>query len=269
MPRLRVGVVSFLNAQPLWVALERDPDIELIPGNPAELSQMMAQGRLDLGVLPAVEALRLEECELVTELGVAAQGPVESVGIFTKLQSGDTVEANSLRVDQRSRTSVALARIILGALDVTPEITAGEVRPELFENYTESALLLIGDDCLRARAMWPDWRFLDLGQAWFEWTGLPFVFAVWTARPGVLTAALRRKLNDALNLGQLEISSLAKASRAATKQSEAYLTNYLTKVIRNRLDQRCMQGLVEFARRAVELEILPKSAMLKLPQGAA
>lgn len=267
MARLRVGVVSFLNAQPLWVALERDPDIELIPDTPARLSDLMEQGRLDLGVLPAVEALRLPDTELVLELGVSAEGPVDSVGIFTRLSSGDTVEANSLRMDQRSRTSVALARIILNVLDVQPEISLAEVRPELFANYSESALMLIGDDCLRARALWPDWRYLDLSQAWFEWTGLPFVFALWTARPGVLSAAVRRKLHDALNLGLLEVPRLVRAARESTRQSEDFLTNYLTRTIRHRLDGRCVEGLTEFARRAADLEILPKSAILKL--GAA
>jgi chorismate dehydratase len=262
MAKLRVGVVSFLNAQPLWVALKGDPDIELVPDTPARLSDMMAAGELDLGVLPTFEALRLPDVELVRELGVAADGPVESVGIFTKLDEGDTVSANSVRMDARSRTSVALARIILGALDVAPDARISEVRPELFNNYPESALLLIGDDCLRARAMWPDWRFLDLSQAWHEWTGLPFVFAIWTARAGVLTAALRRKLADALERGLMEVPRLVSISRQITGQSEEYLTRYLTQTIRHRLDQRCVEGLREFAKRCIEQGLLPRDTRM-------
>lgn len=262
MARLRVGVVSFLNAQPLWVALKDDPDIDLIPDTPARLSDMMAAGQLDLGVLPAFEALRLPDVELVRELGVAAEGQVESVGIFTRLDEGDTVSATSVRMDARSRTSIALAKIILAALDVQPDIHVSEVRPELFENYAESALLLIGDDCLRARAMWPKWRFLDLSQAWHELTGLPFVFAVWTARAGVLTAALRRKLADALDRGLFEVPRLVAAARRVTGQSEAYLSHYLTRTIRHRLDARCAEGLREFARRCVEHGLLPRDTRM-------
>jgi chorismate dehydratase len=204
----------------------------------------------------------LPDVELVRELGVAADGPVESVGIFTKLDEGDTVSANSVRMDARSRTSVALARIILGALDVAPDARISEVRPELFNNYPESALLLIGDDCLRARAMWPDWRFLDLSQAWHEWTGLPFVFAIWTARAGVLTAALRRKLADALERGLMEVPRLVSISRQITGQSEEYLTRYLTQTIRHRLDQRCVEGLREFAKRCIEQGLLPRDTRM-------
>lgn len=262
MARLRVGVVSFLNAQPLWVALEGDPDIGLIPDTPARLSDMMAAGELDLGVLPVFEALRLPDVELVRELGVAAEGPVESVGIFTKLDEGDTVAAQSVRMDARSRTSVALAKIILAALDVQPEIHVSEVRPELFDNYPESALLLIGDDCLRARATRPNWRFLDLSQAWHELTGLPFVFALWTARAGVLTAALRRKLADALDRGLLEVPRLVAASRRITGQSDAYLSRYLTQTIRHRLDGRCVEGLREFAKRCIEHGLLPRDTRM-------
>jgi chorismate dehydratase len=47
------------------------------------------------------------------------------------------------------------------------------------------AAVLIGDPALKATLVdgpANDWNVVDLGQAWFEWTSLPMVFAVWAAR---------------------------------------------------------------------------------------
>jgi chorismate dehydratase len=46
--------------------------------------------------------------------------------------------------------------------------------------------LAIGDEALKLRAAGIYPYFLDLGRAWHELTGLPFVFGVWAARRDVL-----------------------------------------------------------------------------------
>ncbi len=80
MKNLRVGVVSYLNAVPLWYSLQNDPDIELVPDTPARLTEMMDRGEIDIGLLPVVEALRHDHWSFFTDLGVAAEGRVDSVG---------------------------------------------------------------------------------------------------------------------------------------------------------------------------------------------
>jgi chorismate dehydratase len=44
------------------------------------------------------------------------------------------------------------------------------------------AALMIGDQSMRARK--EGLLVMDLAEEWFGWTGLPFVFALWTVRDG-------------------------------------------------------------------------------------
>ena len=72
MKKQRIGVVSYLNAVPLWYSLQNQTDIEVVPDAPAHLCRMMDAGRLDVGLLPVVETLRHESWTFFRDLGVAA-----------------------------------------------------------------------------------------------------------------------------------------------------------------------------------------------------
>ena len=75
--KLRVGVVSYLNAMPLWFSLQHDDSIELVPDTPSNLSRRMQDGELDIGLIPVVEALRDERLTFLPDLGIAADGIVD------------------------------------------------------------------------------------------------------------------------------------------------------------------------------------------------
>lgn len=258
---LRTGVVSFLNAQPLWADLCDDPQFQLFSAPPAQLADMMSRGELDLGLLPSFEALRLADVEILPDLGVAADGVVESVGIFARQNAS---HAKSLLLDGDSRASAALARVVLAAIGENPEIVSGKIGADELESCGHEAVMLIGDKCLKARALWPKLAFLDLAAAWKELTGLPFVFALWTARSGVLNGSVRGRLRDALARGRGQIEQLAEVARQATGWSTSALTRYLEQTIIHKLDQRCRDGLSEFARRCVDLGQLPPGCDAKL-----
>ncbi len=252
---LRTGVVSFLNAQPLWVDLRDDPQFEITAAPPAQLADMMAAGKLDLGLLPVFEALRLPNVEFLPDLGVAADGVVESVGLFAEHQAN---QAKSLLIDGDSRTSAALVKLVLKAVGENPAILTGQIRPEDVPSCGHEAGMLIGDKCLKARALWPKLLFLDLASAWKELTQLPFVFAVWAARPGGFSGHVQGRLHQALMAGRERATELAEAAREATGWSTSALTRYLNQTIIHRLDDRCRNGLREFARRCVAEGLLPQ-----------
>ncbi len=181
--RLRIGGVSYLNSKPLLEDLpELLPDAELRLDFPSRLADDLTAGRLDVALIPSVEYFRGKNYEIVSDACVAARGPVLSVKLYTRKPWGDI---RTLALDQGSRTSATLARILLAErYGVFPDL-----QPLPLGNTTRDtdadAILLIGD-----RAMFtPDEKFVgtwDLGEAWFEWTGLPFVFAMWVARRSVL-----------------------------------------------------------------------------------
>lgn len=257
MKQLRVGVVSYLNAMPLWYTLRHDPGIEIIPDTPARLADRMAAGGLDMGLLPIVEALRQPGLRLMPGLGIGADGVVDSVGLFTRVELPDI---RTVAITSASRTSVALTRVILHAAGATPAYLEASIRADDLDSRPEDAVLLIGDACLRARRVDSDRVWVDLAAEWKLLTDLPFVFAMWAARPGIASPALQDQLHAALRAGRAEAFDLVRQGAMETGWTEAELAHYLTEVIQHELTPAHIDGALEFARRAIELELLPRNA---------
>ena len=144
------------------------------------LTDLLADGQLDVALIPVIEYFRAGCYSIVPNIAIASRGPVLSVTLFSR------VPWSSIRrvaLDAGSRTSAALTQILLGRRHgVSPEVVALPLDGEA-EDADADAVLLIGDRAMRACL--PGFAFaFDLGQEWFDWTGLPFVYAVWAVRPG-------------------------------------------------------------------------------------
>lgn len=257
MQKLRAGVVSFLNALPLWLALRHEPDLELVPDTPARLADMMARGELDIALLPVVEALRQPGLSFFPDLGISADGAVESVGLFTRL---DMPDIQTVALSAASRTSNALARILLPRAGCE----AADIAPEQLDQRAEDAVLLIGDACLRARRLKHERVYIDLAAEWKILTDLPFVFAVWAGKPEALTPRLHQRLRQALPEGRELVHDMIRYAAMDTGWSEAELGQYVSEVIVHELTPQALKGLLEFTRRAAEIGELPREAVDKV-----
>src|SRR5262249_48929141 len=148
---------------------------------PSRLADQLAEGELDIALIPSIEYFRAGSYSIVPGIAIASRGPVLSVTLFSRVP---WLEIRSVALDEGSRTSAALAQILLRKryglgptlMPLPLEATAEEVNAD--------AVLLIGDRAMRACLPGFPHAF-DLGQEWFEWTGMPFVFAVWAVREGV------------------------------------------------------------------------------------
>lgn len=261
MKKLRIGVVSYLNAVPLWYSLQHDEAVDLTPDTPAHLCRMMDAGRLDVGLLPVVEALRHESWSFFTDLGVAADGVVDSVGLFTRVELS---QVKTVALTNASRTSVTLTRILLHEAGAQPQYIDADVAADDLLQREEDAVLLIGDQCLRARKLETDRVFVDLAAEWKLLTGLPFVFAVWAGPKERLTPELHARLRRAYAESRAISGELIRYAGMETGWSEAELAQYLEETILHELNEQSLQGLLEFARRASELGRVPKSAADKV-----
>lgn len=261
MKKTRIGVVSYLNAVPLWYSLQNDPEVEVIPDTPAQLVDLMHRGRLDVGLVPVVEALRNDKLSFFGDLGVAADGQVESVGLFTRKEPE---KIRTVALTETSRTSVALTKIVLHEHGADATYIDAPVDSENLKERTEDAVLLIGDQCLRARRTDTDRVFVDLAAEWRVLTDLPFVFAVWAGPKEVLTETLHRQLVRAYEESRGISHDLIRHAAMDTGWSEADLAHYLDEVIVHRLTTECLKGLLEFARRASALGLVPSTATDKV-----
>ena len=226
---LRLGCVSFLNATPLIYGLEEAAGIELGLDVPSRLLDGMQEGRYDVALLPVIDYQRMGGLRLLASGGIGCDGPTLTVRVFSPVP---IQRIETLACDTDSHTSVALARVVLAeSYGVRPEFVP---LPTVREGQANGrvARLLIGDKVVAQeppRSLMP--YQLDLGEAWKELTGLPFVFAAWMAREGVelddLPARLERAKRDGLrNVDQI-IARHAASRGWPADVARGYLTESL------------------------------------------
>jgi len=263
-----LAVVSYLNTRPLIAGLEASCD--LVPAVPARCWDLVSSGEADLGVIPAIGLGDDPELAVVPEVGIAAEGPVESVVLVTRVP---LARVRSVALDASSRASAALLRILCArAWGIAPRFfVAPPDWPAMLAAH--DAALLIGDP---AFALTGDPRFLaradlaivDLGQAWTEWTGLPFVFAVWAGRADRVTPDIVAELQAARDRGLESLPAIARAAARHPADEEKNL-RYLRDTIRYRLGPRERAGLARYLELAGELGLLAGGRRAYAAPGAA
>ena len=218
---LRIGSVSFLNAKPLIYGLEEADQLELHLDIPSRLLDGLLEARFDVALLPVIDYQRLPGLRLLTSGGIGSDGPTLTVRIFSPVP---IEQITTLACDTDSHTSVALARILLAErFGIRPEFVA------LSGTQTDprSARLLIGDKVVCEEPAGLSHQ-LDLGQAWKEQTGLPFVFAAWMARGGIELGDLAQRLERAKREGRAQIESIITRHAVPRGWPAATAREYLT-----------------------------------------
>lgn len=235
----RLGVVSFLNARPLWRTLARREGLTILPAVPSRLAGMLAEAACDVALLPVVDYWQARRRLVrVSDACIASDGETMTVRVFSRVPPKDI---RRLHADTDSHTSVVLAKALWRQLygcrlEVVPRPAAtrsvGPLRPtwkargplqEAVEPIVHpakppkesvepprdvEALLLIGDKVITAAPS--DFAFqVDLGAAWKELTGLPFVFAAWYGRRDRHHEVVARLLQAARDVGLEMIEQIA------------------------------------------------------------
>lgn len=253
---IRIGAVGFLNARPLYEGLADDPGIALRADVPSVCARLLHAGEVDLGLVPAIELLRGPVVyDVVPGLGIACDGPVNSVALFTRRPIG---QVRRIALDVSSRSSAGLLRVLCRHhFGIAPEFvdTAPDL-PTMLD--VADAALLIGDPALRAPGGRLGAEKIDLGAVWTSWTGLPFVFAVWAVRPGMLTAALTERLHAARQAGQRALARLAADEAAGDPQETVRFERYLRENIRYDLNEGAVRGLSRYLGLAMQDGLAPE-----------
>ena len=257
-PKVRLGSVNYLNCRPLVHGLGgvNDPDFSLRFDPPSLCAALLNQGEIDLGLIPTIAYGDRPGDRVVPGVAIASDGPVASVALFTR---APVSEVRSIALDTSSRTSVALTRILCARrFGIAP--TFAPHAPDLASMLAEhDAALVIGDPALLVdhRAIGRgDVQKIDLGQAWTEMTGLPFVWAFWAGRADAVTPAGVRRLQDTKNAGVQISDALADAYVSATPQHRDLARQYLRENIRFDLTDRMLEGLRTYYREAASLGVI-------------
>lgn len=256
---VRIGAVSYLNTKPLIFGLEKalgDRD-RLSLALPSQLATELASGDIDIGLIPVFEYFQHPEYKIVSDAVIACRGPVWSVRVFFRCEP---CQVKTLALDEGSRTSAALCKVLFHQrFGYVPNTIPLKMTDEPMSALAD-AVLVIGDRAMHPESFRPAFRSdWDLGQAWFEETGLPFVFAMWVARNSSFAQEeWKLTLERTRDLGLSHVRdiacSAAKKYQLTVEQCEDYLTHYIRFFLR--ADE--LAGLQEFRRRCDALSLLFK-----------
>jgi chorismate dehydratase len=259
----RIGAVQYLNTRPLvhrlaaGDQLPNAPSLSLSYDVPSRLADRLAAGQLDVALIPVVEVFR-GGGSIVSNACIACRGPVMSVKIFFRTRPD---RVRRIALDEGSRTSAVLGRLLLAErFSVRPEIEHLPIHASL-DDTDADAVLLIGDRALGPvrggfQVVW------DLGDEWCRWTGLPFVFAAWAARPGLglrqgELLAIASRLEAARDSGVANLAAIAAAEAAGHGLTVPQCLGYLRDNLHYHLGQGEMAAIRRFRELAAAHGLVP------------
>ncbi len=252
--KLRLGVVPYMNAKPLIYGLNKYTEtVELLFEVPSLLSGMLNDNRIDVALIPSIEYFRNGNYAIIPDISLSSIGAVESVKIFSRVPIQNIRTA---ALDKSSLTSCTLTKIIFEErYHISPQYTQWNKQYDI-SNINTDALLLIGDNAMKVADN--GYVTLDLGLAWFEYTRLPFVYAVWVVKRDNHITGINNLLKDAKEAGIKYVNTIAVDESQRLQLTKERCLNYLTNSIRYDLGKEEIRGLQTFYNHAVSLGLAAK-----------
>lgn len=270
--KLRIGQIEYANCTPIFTALKNNcdcSDYRFISGVPSTLNSMLAAGEIDLCPSSSIEyGKSFEKYSLLPDLSISSIGVVKSVLLFSRVPINELANL-TVGITTESDTSINLLKIILTkkyGFHNSFQRTSLPL-PEAIQQH--SALLLIGDTALKASMANHGLYVYDLGELWHDFTGLPFVFALWIVRRDAAAAkhaeikALCDELQQAKELAYDSYESIASNSKEKVWIDSEALVGYW-RTISYDLTPAHIAGLQSFFHFAVELGILSREPEISM-----
>jgi chorismate dehydratase len=229
----RVGSVKYLNAVPLTRGLEE----QIIYATPAKLAEMLQRDELDAALVSVVEVLFHDRYDILDGIAIASLGEVKSVLLAHRKP---LEEVQEVYCDAASLTGIQLLRVLLAERGLKPRFKA---LPSYDFSQLPDYAMVIGDPALDLALSPHTHELWDLGAAWYELTGLPFVYAVWALRRGLKNDSLRRQLREAKDFG---LDTLDSIIRSRTEYDYEFRQDYLGWHIHFHLGTDEKRGLAKF-----------------------
>ncbi len=255
-PTITLGVVSYLNALPLYQTLQGRVRVAIRAAVPAKLAELLAAGACDCAMLPVVDYFRRKDVlEPVGDGCIASDGETLTVRVFSRVPPD---KVTRLGVDGESHTSVILAQVIWRelygrALELVPlqrgdQSPSETIRPVVANEAAGAgpdSILLIGDKVIRQAPRGYGFE-VDLGAAWKHLTGLPFVFAAWFGPRERDHAALAQLLGEARDAGVATAAQIAESAAAEHGWPKAIAVEYLCRTLKYTLTPAMREAMARF-----------------------
>jgi chorismate dehydratase len=259
----RIGTVPYLNAMPLVYPLEKNVlhskyAFEITKAPPSRLAKLIQTAGIDVALISVVEPMKDKRQRILSGISICSHGPCLTAQLFHK---GDPSEIKTLALDMESMTSNILARVILNEkYKIQPECKA-VLNPNENTLNEYDAFVSIGDKTfgLLKKGM----NHTDLGEAWFELTSLPVVFAVWTLAPHFKDRDIIEVLRSSCKMGlQMLDEFIPRIARTRDIPMED-LTRYFHQNLDYKLDSDEKKGIALLFEYGHKLGLLPPPRLME------
>jgi len=251
--KYRISAVSYLNTTPFLFGLSNHTilnQIEISLDHPAICAEKLLNNEVDIGLVPVAILPLMKNPEIISDYCIGARGQVRSVILYS---NNPLHEIESIKLDYQSRTSVILARILAARfwkikpawIPATPGFDSNSLKGK-------EACIIIGDRAFGKIKKYP--YVWDLSEQWLNYTGLPFVFATWTANKKIDTGFIEA-FNEALGYGVANIRKVVDKAPESLVLNRKELFNYLNEDISYPFDNEKKEGLKRFLNELKSLNI--------------
>lgn len=268
---LKIGRIPFANVYPIFYILEQCFDCseyKFIDGFPSELNRMLRAGEIDLSPSSSIEYLRHEDqYKIIKGHSISSAGPVKSIILFSR-EPIERLNNKTVLVSSQSESSAALLKIILEKfLKMRSDLRTAVLSYELLSSVS-APYLLIGDDAMKAVKKYTKLEgsqslyMYDLGEIWYKYTRLPFIFALWIVRNECfvekkdLLERFNRDLDKAKELALKDLKKIASKYSEKDILTVNELVSYWQKNISYDLKEKHEKGLSLFKELSAELGLL-------------
>jgi len=268
---LRIGRISYANCTPLFHALEAlypGSGYEYVSGVPARLNDLLGKGEIDVCPSSSIEFARhFDDYLILPDISISSCGPVKSVLLFSSTPI-EELDGREILLSSESATSVNLLKILLRKrydCNCSFRVASGN---RIFSLSESPPMLLIGDSALKESQSVSGMLVYDLGELWYRWTGLPFVFALWLVNrraveeQGGEVRMLARQLVQAKKYAAENLGQIAENSPDAAWMGHELLLEYWKHNISYDLDALYCEGLKLFFRHAADMGLISRAPEL-------
>jgi chorismate dehydratase len=241
---MKIGCLAYINSLPVTWGLESGavaPGTDIVAAQPSRLNELTRQRALDVTPVSSIQWLHCHEnYRPVPGVALSSRGPVQSVMLFSRVPIGE-LKGRKVAITGATATSRVLLQILVPGIVPVPI------------DEPADACLLIGDQALLERPEVP--HVLDLGQAWFERTGLPMVFAMWLVKRELVDEA-SQLLGESQRWGETHPQQVLGEAELRTGLSRARLQDYYSGLYFT-VGEAERRGLFEYYRQAALLGLAP------------
>jgi chorismate dehydratase len=244
MDKIRISAVKYANTYPFIYGLTEsgfDKKVILETDHPADCAAKLIKGKVDIGLIPVASLPLMKEYHIISDFCIGANGNVRTVLLLSYCQFE---EIETIYLDYRSRSSVILSKVLAKNFWNREFRWMNTSKGFDFRNVgMKEAVVLIGDQCFEYEK---SFRYkIDLASEWKDFSGLPFVFACWTANR-ILDKNFVAEFNQALSLGVSNIDKVVVNFSNTGTITGDILQKYLTENIDFDLNEQKKKGLELF-----------------------